>query len=399
MAAVIPSSDTHLTTDTTGHTSDHNNIVDILKLISGAALGGTVTTKQTMQTVTGSTPTQGQLLLGTAAGGSVWTQPPFVIVTPSGDTSGVTDTNNLTTAFGLYGSTSTVQLVPGNYYVTSLSVDNSQSRLGTGPNTIINGVSAGPTISWHGQKTAAPWGLMPAFFSGSMRDFMMNGSAAPAGAIGMDIGDGVHFELQHVAVLSYNKAGSIGINLNNSFASFWTERSHFQAWIEDCTQCVHITVSGTAQWSFEFNVFDFVCQCRTTDDGAAVNQSGVLIDNGAYISKGEFRLRGNWSTSASAMSTTALTISGSSGGFTSHIDQSMVNILCETDNGRAHNPIPIAFGTGNYMRNCNGLLCFDDGWAASTSASSWAGPTLKFGGVIDGDTTLSSNNSAPLGWL
>jgi hypothetical protein len=388
----------------TGHVEDHNGIAAILALLTGTAPGTAPNLVAALQALTGGTPTQGQVLLGTTAGAAGWNQPARILVPPSGDTSGVADTANLTAAYALYGSSASVDLCAGVYYLKSVSLDNSQSLRGTGSNTVINGVTAGPTLSWHGSKSGAAWGTNTSDFSGEMSHFELVGPGSSVhNAIGLDVGDGIDFDLRHVSIHNYCGIGGIGLHINNSYNAFFTERSHFSAWIQNCATCVVHDVTSSAQWSQEFNIFDFVIQMRCTDDGAPTNQNGVLMQGGAWLRNGEMRLRGNCSTSATQSGSTggngASVLSlqgGSASNYYSHISNSWLGVQIESDNSRTYGPTTVNMGTNNFISQSAGILSFNGNFGPAIGSG---GGNFQIGAPIFGDSTLVSNNSKPTGWL
>jgi hypothetical protein len=155
-------------------------------------------------------------------------------------------------------------------------------------------------------------------------------------------------------------------------------------------------------------VFDWTSSTSTTSSGSFercdldiyVNQDsakfdGVVFQNGAFITNGSLKVRGNFGASSSAVSSAALRLTGyqSVNGYTSYsgIVDSMVDIGVECGSG-TYPTQAIAFGaSGNSISGCYGALNF--GAAGNTFASSNNdGNVFNFLGHTTGDAAL------PGGW-
>lgn len=267
---------------------------------------------------------------------------------------------------------SVVYLPAGSYLLSStVTVPPQVSLLGSGPGTVISYTGSGACLSQHGSNAS----FTPTFrTNGFLRDFTIDGSNAAAGAIGLDIGDGWGINVD-ITIRHFNGAGSIGLYLVNR--SIWSEKCRFVASVQDCTNLVVVDVQGGLP-SHVYSDYQFYLF-------ANANQNGIVLNNGAELSSSTIFVRGNFQTSNSALTNSALSIAND--GSTAHIHYSLIHFAVENDGGLTNSPQPIIIGANGYLQECTGLLSF-----LSTGGTNWAASTLNggwnFKGLINGDATL-----------
>ena len=227
-------------------------------------------------------------------------------------------------------------------------------------------------------------------FGGGFVGITIDGAKAGAGSTGLHMGDLLQYELD-LTVQNFSGTGSIGVHLDNNY--YWTEQLFGRIYAQYCASHV---------------VFDWTSSTSTTSSGSFercdldiyVNQDsakfdGVVFRNGAFITNGSLKVRGNFGASSSAVSSAALRLTGyqSVNGYTSYsgIVDSMVDIGVECASG-TYPTQTIAFGaSGNSISGCYGALNF--GAAGNTfTTSNNDGNVFNFLGHTTGDAAL------PGGW-
>ena len=227
-------------------------------------------------------------------------------------------------------------------------------------------------------------------FGGGVVGLTIDGTKAGAGSAGLHVGDLLQYELD-LTVQNFSGAGSIGVHLDNNY--YWTEQLFGRIYAQYCTSHV---------------VFDWTTSTSTTSSGSFercdldiyVNQDsakfdGVVFQNGAFVTNGSLKIRGNFGASSSAVSSAALRLTGykSANGYTSYsgLVDSMIDIGVECGSG-TYPTQTIAFGAaGNSISGCYGALNF--GAAGNTFApSNNTTNVFNFYGQTGGDSTL------PGGW-
>jgi hypothetical protein len=182
--------------------------------------------------------------------------------------------------------------------------------------------------------------------------------------------------------------------LDNNY--YWTEQLFGRIYAQRCaSHVVFDWTSGTAttsSGSFERCDLDIYIN----QDGGGFD--GVVFRNGAFITNGSLKIRGNFGYSASAVTSAALRLtgSGSANGYpsASGIVASMLDIgvECATKTGN-YVPQTIVFGASNNQINgCYGALNF--GAAGTTFAASNNNKNIiNFVGQSTGDSTLPGQTS------
>jgi hypothetical protein len=329
-----------------------------------------------------------------------WITPPVLIVPPSGDTSGAADVTALNGAFTALtgaGVGGTVQLLPGDYYINAQVTVPQQSVAGTGgyPCSLIG--SRGATVIHHvGGATGLyvhrsgslgpvqnmqPTGIVVA---GRIADFILDGTLAPTGAIGMDCGDawGMHVDVQ---ITNYYTAGAIGFNQVNRV--MFTEKCYFKLVTTNCTN--HIVVDSiSSQLSHEYNDWD-IYQFALGASATALNagQISMTFQNGAYQGGGRLFMRGNHGGGGTGPPGELLLVTGQDGSSNySKLFNVEFDIVVESSSS-SNQPSVLVLGGPNNTFGGHGMIVPQlGGWQPSILN----GGQFKFSGRLHSDTGLTS---------
>jgi len=141
--------------------------------------------------------------------------------------------------------------------------------------------------------------------AGRLEGFCIDGTSAGAGATGLHAGDVLELGLD-LLVQNFTGAGSTGVIFDNSVS--FTERLHGRVTVQNCTNGVTFTVSGTGQSASSFDY------CNLEIDLLKAT-NGVTLQNGAQIASGKLRIIGNFVYSVSG-TPAVLTVTGQVPGIT-----------------------------------------------------------------------------------
>jgi hypothetical protein len=253
------------------------------------------------------------------------------------------------------------------------------SIIGCGSATVVNVTGAGSGFSVH--RTAgygAQFGLPAQHTTVFMRNFVIDGTNASPGAIGVDIGDGWGYDID-LTIVNFNQPGSIGLRLNNQV--FWTEKGRFTAQLmNNDTAAVIDSVGGDI--SHEYNFFDFNIFSNT-------NQQGLVIAGGVNAAGCTLKLHGNMAKSDSGNSgptgnIAALTLTGTG---TRLFNSEIIMKVEGNTGGSGTGPFPYGIfysDSSNAIKNCNGTI------AHSLTNSNINGGEFSFRGLIFADPNLSN---------
>jgi hypothetical protein len=229
-------------------------------------------------------------------------------------------------------------------------------------------------------------------FGGGVVGITIDGTNATGAATGLHVGDLLQYEVD-LTVQNFSKSGSIGVHFDNNY--YWTEQMFGRIYAQKCASHVVFDVSSaaasTATGSFERCDLDIYID----QDGASFD--GVVFQNGAFVTNGSLKIRGNFGYGSAAVTSAALRLTGyqtvNGKPAYSGIVDSMVDIgvECASKTG-TYTPQTIVFGaSGNSISGCYGALNF--GAAGDTfAASNNSGNVYYFTGQTGGDNTL------PGGW-
>ena len=229
-------------------------------------------------------------------------------------------------------------------------------------------------------------------FGGGVIGVTIDGARAgtTAGSTGLHLGDLLQYELD-LTVQNFTESGSIGIHLDNNY--YWTEQLFGRIYAQNCASHVVFdwtsTTAATSSGSFER------CDLDIYVNQEDANFDGVVFGNGAFVTNGSLKIRGNFGSSGSTVSSAALRLTGnqSANGYPSYsgITDGLLDIGVECGKG-TYTPQTIVFGSsGNSISNCYGALNF--GAAGDTfTKSNNVDHVYHFLGQTSGDSTL------PGGW-
>jgi hypothetical protein len=191
-------------------------------------------------------------------------------------------------------------------------------------------------------------------FGGGFVGITIDGTHATGAATGLHVGDLLQYELD-LTVQNFYQSGSVGVHLDNNY--YWMEQLFGRIYAPNCASHV------------------------------------VVFKNGAFVTNGSLKIRGNFGYGTSAVTSAALRLAGSgsvnnypssSGIVASMLD---IGVECATKAGN-HVPQTIVFGaSGNQISNCYGALNFgaaDTTFAASNNSKN----IVNFVGQSTGDSTL-----------
>lgn len=275
-----------------------------------------------------------------------------------------------------------VFLAAGTFTISSqVTVPHKASIMGNGALTRLKYTGAsGACLYMH--DPGPNGGVTAQNSSGALRDFVVDGTSAGNTAIGIDIGDGWGYRIEHVFIESFGGTSAIGLYINNN--NYFTEKMTCRAvTVRNCTTDVHMTSTGGGT-SFEFNDLDFYLVAQP-------GQDGFVLDNNCFYN-GHLRLRGNFYTSNSSFTNAAIRI-GTSSGDTATLNSTTLDVVIENDLGHTFTHQSINFGgVGNTMQNCTGMLAFrDPNWTVTNAARG----QFTFRGILYGDATLALVNEVP----
>jgi len=223
-------------------------------------------------------------------------------------------------------------------------------------------------------------------FAGGVIGITIDGTSAGSGSSGVHVGDLLQYELD-LTVQNFYGIGSIGVHLDNNY--YWTEQLFGRIYASNCTSHVVFdwtsATATTSSGSFER------CDLDIYLDQINAKFDGVVFQNGAFVTNGSLKIRGNFGSSTAAVSSAALRLTGykSANGFSGYsgIVNSMVDIGVECGSG-SYTPQTIVFGVAdNAISGCYGALNF--GAAGNTfTESNNDGNVFSFLGQTSGDATL-----------
>jgi hypothetical protein len=236
-------------------------------------------------------------------------------------------------------------------------------------------------------------------WGGGFIGLTIDGAKSTGTAAGLHVGDLLQYELD-LSVQNFRGTGGIGIHLDNNY--YWTEQLFGRVYVQDCTSHVVFdwtsATADTSTGSFER------CDLDVYIDQSDAAYDGLVFQNGAYVTNGSLKLRGNFGASMSAVTSAALRLTGSnsttvgtkgivnySGLINSMVD---IGVECTTPSATAgtYTPQTIVFGgSQNSISGCYGALNFGaagNNFTASNNSSN----VYSFIGLATGDSKL------PGGW-
>lgn len=317
------------------------------------------------------------------------TQDP-VQIAASGDRSGAADRKKINTALSSAGF---AWLGQGTFYIDQvIKIPHKAALWGVGAATRV--MCQGNAGFYMHDMTKGDGSNRPANSSGSIRDLIIDGTHAGSRSVGLDIGDGWGYRLDHVFVENFTGSSAVGIAMNNQF--YFTEKMEASSvHVRNCSTHVHL-FRGKGDPSFEYCDLAFYFAIKP-------GQDGFVISNGAYMAGGSLMIRGNtYSQKAPAPQGYVIRVGAHTAGRGdgSNISSCRLDVAIEQNNyhaGCKYVPGTIFFSGGNNtMENNYGMLAFrDTPWKLSNLAKK----QLSFRGICYGDSNLTGKVNPPAAWV
>jgi hypothetical protein len=222
--------------------------------------------------------------LGRPQAASAQTTENVTFLEPSGVAS--TDTGNIVNALN---SDSFVWLGPGVFEIDEvIQIPHKAEVLGVGASTRV--MCNGDAGFYMHDTTASDGSSSAANSSGCIRDLIIDGTNANAGSIGLDIGDGWGYRLDHIFVENFTGADSIGYRIGNDY--YYTEKMRgTNLHARNCTTLVYMNTTISSDVSHGYNDLEF---CISLNPGGPANtQSAFTFDDGVNYYGGSLLVRGN----------------------------------------------------------------------------------------------------------
>jgi hypothetical protein len=348
-----------------------------------------------------------QILTVSAGGIPSWGTTTTTVIQPSGDATGATDTaaiNAANTAFDTANTGGRIQLGPGTFYITSVTLSaqcvsgtsggSGVSMWGTGSSTLIFQVGNGIGISLHRTSGyAAQFGQPAQQTTSQLKYFTLDGTNATAGAIGLDYGDGWGYDID-VTIANYTAANSIGCQQINRV--FWTEKAHVKLNLLNSIQPFIITRTSAGDHSAEYNHYELYIFINTDAAGATM-YNGVQVLGGMNLGGVDIEAHGNVSSLPAGWNLTTNPVAlfsfvGNDGsGDWSRTYAARLKWKIEQNPGvpnTGNYPYQIYMGSNNNaIKQTSGAISYTGGNSPNGQAN---GGEFSFDGPILGDTYLSN---------
>jgi hypothetical protein len=312
-------------------------------------------------------------------------------IMPSNETSGNTDTSTIQSTLNSSGF---VWLGPGEFYINKvITIPHKAAVLGVGAETRV--MCVGKAGFYMHDTNPGDGNNRTANSSGHIRDLIIDGTKAGSDAVGLDIGDGWGYRLDHVFVENFTGSAAIGIYMNNQ--NYFTEKMLATSiHVRNCTTQV-LLAQGPGGPSFEYCDLAFYFAIQP-------GQDGFVVSNGGYLAGGSLKIRGNaYSQQAKAAQGYVIRVgtSTSGNGDGSCIGSCCLDVAVEQnlyDSGYGYIPGTIYFAnSNNTMLNDYGMLVFrDTPWTPSNLATD---QQFTFRGICGGDSNLTTYVQVPVTWV
>lgn len=230
-------------------------------------------------------------------------------------------------------------------------------------------------------------------FAGGFVGITIDGAKAGAGSTGLHVGDLLQYELD-LTVQNFYGTGSIGVYLDNNY--YWTEQLYGRIYAQNCASHVVFDWTPTNPLNTKTSSGSFErCDLDIYLDQVNAKFDGVVFRNGAFTTNGSLKIRGNFGSSATPVSSAALRLTGNNtvNGYSSYsgIVDSMLDIGLECGSG-SYTPQTIVFGAReNAISGCYGALNFGAAGDKFTKSNN-VNNVFNFIGHTGGDPSL------PGGW-
>lgn len=306
-------------------------------------------------------------------------------ITPTDDTTGSQDTAAINSAL----SSGFAWLGAGTFYINAvISIPHKAALWGVGAETRVMCVGA---AGFYMHDTASGDGSdRTKNSSGSIRDLIIDGTNASAGAIGLDIGDGWGYRLDHVFVENFTGTNSIGFRIGNDF--YFTEKMRGTSLhARNCTTLVYMDSTVTSDVSHGYNDLEFYISLNPGQMSAG--QNGFTFDKGVNYYGGSLVVRGNqYTTTASTGAWFFGVINSNGAGNYSRIHECYLDIRVEGDGGNSFSPTRLHVNNSQ-----NGIF---DCWGRFTMSGAGGAPDATSGqfqlsGVVPSNTMVPIRTEAP----
>jgi hypothetical protein len=232
--------------------------------------------------------------------------------------------------------------------------------------------------------------------SGSIRDLIIDGTNANPGSIGLDIGDGWGYRLDHVFIENFTGTGSIGFRIGNDY--YFTEKMRGTSLhARNCTTLVYMDSTVATDVSHGYNDLEFYISLNPGTPPPSPSQKGFTFDKGVNYYGGSLIVRGNqytvtnWSDPLNPPWFFGIINNNGSGNY-SQILECHLDVRVEGDGG---NPLsPTRLHVNNPQ---NGIF---DCWGRFTMSGAGGAPDATAGqfqlsGVVPSNTMVPIRTEAP----
>jgi hypothetical protein len=343
-----------------------------------------------------------------------WTAITSTMINPSGDVTGATDTAAIQAANNSFVSAQTggrIQLGPGAFYITAVTINaqcvagtsggNGVSVWGQGSATTVFVVGNGTGISCHRSSGyGAQFGNPAQMTTSQLKFFVLDGTNATNGAIGLDWGDGWGYDID-LTVVNFTATNSIAVQQINR--NFWTEKATVRLNLMNNLAPLVITRTGGGDHSGEYCDY-YLSIFINTDAGGTVMQNGVQVLGGINQGGCHYWARGNVSSLPAGWNLGANPIAlfnwiGNDGsGDWSRLYFGELHFKIEGNPGvpnTGNYPYGLYLGSGgggqNEIKQCSGRI------SHSAGNSNLNGGQFSFRGQISGDSYLQGLSPGPPG--
>lgn len=305
-----------------------------------------------------------------------------VVVGPSGDTTGTQDAARLVAAAAALPVSGGVikMAATGIWYIKCGQVVINQSNVYIdAAGCYISATGSGDVFRMYDSSQAPTTRTYVG--GGIIGRPVIDGTNAGNSSCAIHIGDLTGMKVE-AWIKNFTGTGSVGLNMENAF--FWTEKADVLVKTRNCTRAAQWTTSGAGTTSFGYGSFDISASPATNQ------QDGIAVLGGAWIYHGRLRLRGDFTSGASATTAAALRIQGQNSGATSSkVEGCHVDVQVECAPNGANAPTTIIMDTSPFCElfGCWGTLDFGYG-GGNFAASSVNGTQFSFNGLFNADSNL-----------
>lgn len=353
-------------------------------------------------------------VLSVSAGVPAWTSLTTTVIQPSGDATGATDStniNNANTSFDNANTGGRIVLGPGTFYINATTISaqcvpgtaggSGVSMWGTGSSTVVKVVGNGIGISLHRTSGyGAQFGQAAQPTTSSLKYFVLDGSLATAGAIGLDWGDGWGYDID-LTVQNFTASNTIAVQQINRV--FWTEKATVKLNLLNNLAPFVATRAVAGDHSGEYNKYLFFMFINTDAPGATMyngaqwlgglNGGGVEIEAHGNVSS----LPAGWNLNVNPIALFNFVGSDGAGNW-SRLYAARARWKIEQNPGvpnTGNYPYQLYMGANtNAWKQTSGAISYTGGNSPNGNIN---GAEFSFAGPILGDAYLSGLSTGPPG--